>query len=96
MTLREITEFYQELNSTVKGWYVSAYPEDDLGRDLPPTKRFADYVNALTNGESIDDLMGAAYDSVIRERIFEKLSQILDVDYSAIYDTWLRIEENEE
>lgn len=96
MTLREITEFYQELYMAVKGWYTSAYPEDDLGRELLPTKTFADYANALTNGKNIDNLMGAAYDSVIRERIFEKLSQILDVDYSAIYDTWLRIAENEE
>lgn len=95
MELKRIARMHNELIETVKGWYLREYPEDDLGRELPPTRRFIDFVDALANGEDVYKLMGSADDSIIRERIFEKLSQILGVDYSAIYDAWLSIEENE-
>ena len=93
MELKRIARMHNELIETVKGWYLREYPEDDLGRELPPTKRFIDFVNALASGEEVYNLMGAADDSIIRERIFEKLSKILDVSYSEIYYAWLNGEE---
>ena len=50
---------------------------------------FKIYDEALNHGDDIYDLMGDADDSVIRERIFWELSDILDVEYDNIYDRWL-------
>ena len=35
------------------------------------------------------EAVGNGIDSIIRERIFEKLSQELNVDYGVIYNMWL-------
>lgn len=78
------------MRDDVKKWYCSTFPHDDLGRELPEGVTFKDYFEALDHYRDIYELMGTAADSIIRERIFERLSEIMDCDYSYIYDQWLK------
>lgn len=76
------------MDNSVRGWYVEAYPTDDLGKEIYEDTTFEDVLDMLNDGGDVYDTLGVA-DSIIRERIFEKLSDLLDVDYSVIYDKWL-------
>lgn len=89
--LNTIMNKEQELNSTIKSWYISEYYSDELGSTLNPNSTFNDLNNLLLSGkgDEVYDLLGGDSDSVIRERCFEKLADILDVNYNEIYNKWL-------
>lgn len=72
----------------VKEFYVKKYPTDELGQDIDPTITFEDLYNRMKNGEDFYDIVDVS-DSVIRERIFEKLAEINNVSYDDIYNLWL-------
>ena len=78
----------KELNKRVKSWYVSNYPTDDMGEDIYSKVTFRDVLGALDNGMDVYDFIGV-YDSVIRERIFERLSILTGLTYNDIYEKWL-------
>lgn len=48
----------------------------------------ADFYGGLVMKQDICDWMGVA-DSLIRERLFAKLADILEKDYDHVYDLWL-------
>ena len=77
------------MRDKIKNWYCAAYPTDDLGKEIPQDITFKDLFNALDHGEDVYELLGDAADSIIRERCFVRLSDIMDCDYSYIYDQWL-------
>jgi hypothetical protein len=72
----------------IKKWYIRSYPTDDLGEELNDEATFTDLWNGIHNKENVYDIMGVG-DSVIRERLFEYLSLIYDVEYSYVYNKWL-------
>jgi hypothetical protein len=74
----------------VKKYYCETYPSDELGEELNENIHFDDVLILLNegNGSKIYDLLGV-FDSLVRERIFQKLSEITLIDYSIIYDRWL-------
>ena len=74
-------------NINVKNWYVETYPTDELGQDINPEIEFTNVLNTLDNYRDIYDLIGVG-DSIIRERLFQKLSQITGQTYTEIYDKW--------
>lgn len=74
-------------NINVKNWYVETYPTDELGQDINPKIEFTNVLNTLDNYSDIYDLIGVG-DSIIRERLFQKLSQITGQTYTEIYDKW--------
>lgn len=51
---------------------------------------FATYFTVLDNYGDVYDLMGNAADSVVRERIFSQLADIIGESYDYIYDQWLK------
>lgn len=73
-------------DAPIKDWYMGAYKEDDLGDRLNGT--FKGALQTLLRGDDIYDYIGVG-DSLIRERLFSKLSEMLDVDYDEIYNVWL-------
>jgi len=82
-----------DLDMNIKDWYIKTYPSDLLGETLNDTTTFKDLNNLLDSGkDDIYKLLGGDADSVIRERIFEKLSEIEEVEYDEIYYRWLRME----
>lgn len=74
----------EEANSE---FFASDIEEDPSLGDEPI--KFVDYYVMLENNGDIYELMGGSADSIIRERIFDHLSEILDVSYNDIYNLWL-------
>jgi hypothetical protein len=74
-------------NTNVKSWYTAKYPTDEEGKELNNIT-FYDVFFALDTHKNVYDVFGV-WDSIIRERIFEELAKIMQVDYDYIYDQWL-------
>lgn len=77
-----------DLSLNLKEWYKEAYPDDDIYEEIIDTVTFQDVQDALNKGDNVYDVMGA-HDSIVRERVFEKLSQLRNVDYDVVYNEWL-------
>lgn len=78
------------MNERIREWYMAAYPTDDLGSAIREDVRFGDLFDALDAYQDVYALLGDGIDSVIRERCFQKLSEIMGVDYDYVYNQWLR------
>ena len=78
-----------KLKLNVKEWYKGEYPTDNLGDRIKEDTTFYDIFYALDNYKDIYDIIGVT-DSLVRERIFEKLGTLMEVDYDYIYDQWLK------
>jgi len=73
---------------TIRKFYVKAYPTDELGDGINPKATFDGLFRVLDNYGDVYEYL-CVYDSIIRERVFEKLAEIMGVDYNEIYDQWL-------
>ena len=83
-------EIYNEaLNTFLKDWYTKTYPDDELGEKLNSRATFYDLFEALDYHQDIYNLFGIE-DSIVRERTFEKLAEIMECPYEEIYNQWLR------
>ena len=78
------------LKLNVQEWYIGEYPTDDLVEEIKDTVTFEDIFEALDNYEDIYEVIGNGIDSIVRERIFNKLATLMEVDYDYIYDQWLK------
>lgn len=74
--------------SNVKEWYLKEYNTDDLGTEINDETTFYDIFWALDRHKDIYELIGVG-DSIVRERIFKKLAEIMKCDYNYIYNQWL-------
>lgn len=80
----------------IKEWYLSVYPEDELGLELNDDATFEGLFEVLDAYEDVYAYLGEGIDSVIRERVFQELADIAEVDYEYIYDQWLLAESAQE
>ena len=78
------------MKTTLFNWYAENHPSDDLGQEITPDTTFDDLEKVLDSGKNVYQVMGVS-DSVIRERLFEKLADLKQVDYSEIYNKWVAI-----
>ena len=76
------------MNKNIKNWYMAAFPSDDLGAEINENATFNDIIHALLAHKDVYTVFGVG-DSLVRERIFEELAGLLNVDYDVIYDSWL-------
>lgn len=77
------------LDTNVKKFYIKAYPTDTEGAKIRSNLTFRTLLSKfLLAPKDIYDIVGVG-DSVIRERIFEALSKILNCNYDVIYKIWL-------
>jgi len=67
----------------INDWYTKTYPTDELGEEINEIT-FEDLWNS-TNTDNIYNVIGVG-DSLIRERLFEHLSEIYGVEYNDVYD----------
>ena len=74
----------------IKEWYISNYPDDDLGQEIDNNITFEELYHAMKMGDNFYDTVGQRIDSVVRERIFTEMSYIFKVSYDDIYDLWLK------
>lgn len=73
----------------IKEWYVKEYPSDELGAELNNKITFYDLFMVLDNYKSVYEALNV-WDSIVRERVFGKLAEIMNVDYDYIYEQWLK------
>jgi hypothetical protein len=79
------------LNSLkVKTYYTRKYSNDNLGNEINENVTFLDVLLELSfkDNKGFYNLIGV-FDSIVRERIFEKMSKMLNVDYEVVFDMWL-------
>jgi hypothetical protein len=72
----------------IKEFYLKNYPHDELGSDINESANFVGLLNVLYTDGNVYDYIGV-HDSIMREYIFEELSDILDVDYGYVFDLWI-------
>lgn len=72
----------------IREYYLETYPSDELGLELNETPTFAGLLNQLIIGGDVYEYIGVG-DSIIRERLFERLAEELEVGYDYVYDLWL-------
>jgi|TARA_R110000764_G_scaffold21676_1_gene54560 hypothetical protein len=72
----------------IKQFYLNNYPTDALGIKISENANFTGLLNELFIGNSIYEYIGVG-DSLIRERLFTELSEILNCSYEYIYNLWL-------
>ena len=71
----------------IRNYYVNEFPSDELGLEIDPKANFESLWLAI-RGDMVYEYIGVS-DSVIRERIFEKFSELTGHDYDYIYQEWL-------
>jgi hypothetical protein len=74
---------------TIREFYMTNFPTDELGEELNETPTFPGLLNQLIVGGDVYRYIGVD-DSVIRERLFERLAEELEVDYNYVYNLWLK------
>jgi len=77
----------------VKNWYIKNYPTDDLGKEINDNLSFWSFYTYLFQGYNVYSVLGVG-DSIVRERVFQKLAEILEVQYDFIYKLWLKSSDN--
>ena len=75
------------LQQQLKAFYIACFNDEKGGQELKAVT-FGELLQALKNGVDVYSFTGA-YDSIVRERLFILLANILGKKYSYIYDLWL-------
>ena len=69
----------------IKDFYLRTYPTDDLGVEIDPNMTFERLILKAAKGKDIYDLIGVG-DSVIRERLYSKIADEMNVEYVFVYN----------
>lgn len=72
----------------IQTWYIWTYPEDELGEDINDGAIFQNLYQRIRSGQDVYEFLGV-HDSVVRERVFEKLAELTNQSYDDIYNLWL-------
>ena len=72
----------------IRGFYMTHYPTDELGVEINENVTFVGLLNALYEGNDVYEYIGVG-DSIIRERLFERLAEELSTSYDYVYNLWL-------
>ena len=73
----------------IREFYIKAYPTDELGLELSTTATLVGMFARLIEGKDIYEYIGVT-DSLIRERLFEKIAEEWNVSYDLVYKLWLK------
>ena len=68
---------------TIKEFYLNNYPTDELGIELNENITFSGLLNELFKGGDIYRYLNV-WDSLVRERLFTKLSEELQSSYDYV------------
>ena len=78
------------LNSDIHDWYAHTFPDDELNEEIYTGISFQK-LNDMLSSNDLYSIIGVD-DTVVRERCFTKLAELMQVDYSVIYEKWLNAE----
>jgi hypothetical protein len=73
---------------SIREWYLETYPTDELGLEINESVTFDGLFTVLDTYGDVYEFIGVS-DSLMRERLFEKLSEIMGVTYDEVYSQWL-------
>jgi hypothetical protein len=73
---------------TIKEFYLENYPSDELGVEINENATFVGLLHILHTKCDVYHYL-AVHDSVVRERVFDKLAKQLRLSYTTIYNLWL-------
>ena len=77
-------------NTKIKEWYHTTYPDDTIVDKMRDDVTFLDLFDTLDNyGDVYALIFKTGGDSIVRERCFEKLTEIMKCDYDYIHAQWL-------
>lgn len=76
------------MEQKLRDYYIVTFPTDELGSEINPLATFEGLFETLDHFRDVYEYIGIG-DSIIRERLFTKLSKIMDCNYEYIYDQWL-------
>lgn len=71
----------------IKTYYLATFPTDELGNEINPHATFEGLFETLDRYRDVYEYIGVG-DSIIRERCFERLAQLMRCRYQEIYDQW--------
>lgn len=83
---REARDIMEE--KFIKEDYVTTFPTDELGKNINEDISYYNLFMGMLNGDDVYDMLGVS-DTIIRERIFRLLSEMMEVGYDVIYYAWL-------
>ena len=72
----------------IKEFYLETYPTDELGVGINEKATFIGLYHDLLTGGDPYEYIGVG-DSIVRERLFEKLANIIDTSYGYVCNLWL-------
>ena len=72
----------------IRTYYLETYPADDLGLEINKDATFLGLFRELVAARDIYKFIGVS-DSLVRERLFDKLAKLLNEPYEYIYKLWL-------
>jgi len=78
------------MQTLIKEYYLKEYPNDDIGKNINSKITFYDLFDCLDWNKDIYKIIGIG-DSLVRERLFSKLANLINTDYDYIYNQWLNI-----
>lgn len=71
--------------NNIKLYYINQFPSDELGIEINPQ---ATFLGLIGNIKDVYEYIGVA-DSIVRERLFERIAEIMECSYDEIYTLWL-------
>jgi len=72
--------------NNIKLYYTNQFPSDELGLEINPQ---ATFFGLIANIKDVYEYIGV-HDSYIRERLFERIAEIMECSYDEIYNLWLQ------
>lgn len=76
--------------NNIKEYYLNAFPTDDLGAEINDTATFTELKLVLLNYMDVYDYLGV-HDSLIRERVFERLADLYGLTYAQVCSDWIEL-----
>jgi hypothetical protein len=71
--------------NNIKKWYTTKFPTDELGLEINPN---ATFLFLIGNIGDVYEYIGVV-DSIVRERLFERIAEIMECTYDEVYNLWL-------
>lgn len=71
--------------NNIKLYYIRTFPSDELGLEINPQ---ATFYGLIGNIKDVYEYIGV-HDSIVRERLFERIAEIMECSYDDIYNLWL-------
>jgi hypothetical protein len=71
--------------NNIKKWYTTTFPTDELGLEINPN---ATFLGLIGNIGDVYEYIGVV-DSIVRERLFERIAEIMECTYDEVYNLWM-------